>query len=89
MTLPNLAPLPTGSPGSPSRARCGFDAPSLEHHQVGGAVAAGHAGLPARSDLVPVVTGFGAAWPTGVVHSIMFTLGGWWVKKEGKKRVTT
>lgn len=39
-------------------------------------MAAGHAGLAARSDLVPVVTGFGAAWTAGVVHRVVFTLGG-------------
>lgn len=76
MTLLNLAPLPPGSQGSPSWTGCGFDAASLEQHQVGRAVTAGHAGLEARADLVPVVAGFGAAWPAGVVYSIVFTLGG-------------
>lgn len=76
MTLLNLAPLPPGSQGSPSRTGCGFDAASLEQHQVGGAVAAGHAGLEARSDLVPVVARFGAARPAGVVYGVVFTLGG-------------
>lgn len=77
MTFPNLIPpFPPGSQGSPSRAGCGFDAASLEQHQVGGAVAASHAGLVARSDLVPVVAGFGATRSAGVVHSAVFTLGG-------------
>ena len=47
-------------------------------------MAAGHAGLVARSDFVPVVAGFGAARSAGVVHGTVFTLGGW---KERKKRV--
>lgn len=79
MSLPNLnvlSPLPPGSQGSPSGTGYGFDAASLEQHQVGGTVAAGHAGLVARSDLVPVVAGFGAARAAGVVHSAVFTLGG-------------
>lgn len=77
------APLPPGSQGSPARAGYGLDAASLEQHQVGGAVAAGHAGLVARSDFVPVVAGFGAARSAGVVHGAVFTLGGW---REGKKK---
>lgn len=39
-------------------------------------MAASHTGLATWSDLVPVVTGFGTAWAAGVVHSIVFTLGG-------------
>lgn len=39
-------------------------------------MAAGHAGLVARPDLVPVVAGFGAARSAGVIHGAMFTLGG-------------
>lgn len=73
---PDLTPLPPGSPGSPSGAGCGFDAAPLEHHQVGGTVAARHAGPLARPDLVPVVAGFGAARAAGVVHGAVFTLGG-------------
>lgn len=81
MTVPNLVPppfpnTPPGSQGSSSRAGYRFDAASLEQHQVGGAVASGHAGLVARSNLIPVVAGFGAARSAGVVHSAVFTLGG-------------
>lgn len=71
-----MPPLPPGSRGSPPGAGDGFDAASLEQHQVGRAVAAGHAGLVARSDLVPVVAGFGAARSAGVVHGAVFTLRG-------------
>lgn len=39
-------------------------------------MAAGHTGLVARSDLVPVVAGFGAARAARVVHSVVFTLSG-------------
>lgn len=63
--------------GSPARAGDGFDAAALEQHQVGGAVAAGHAGPVTRADVVPVVAGLGAARPTRVVHGAVFTLGGW------------
>lgn len=73
---PNV--MPPMSQGSPSRARYGFNAASLELYQVGRTVAASHAGLLARPDLVPVVAGFGAARATGVVHGSMFTLGSWW-----------
>lgn len=66
--------LPPGSQRSPSGASCGLDAAALEEHQVGGTVAAGHAGLVARPDLVPVVAGFGASGSTGVVHGAVFTL---------------
>lgn len=66
--------LPPASRRSPARAGSGFDAASLEQHQVGGTVAAGHAGFVARADLVPVIAGLGAARSTGVVHSTMFTL---------------
>lgn len=66
-----------GSPGSPARAGDGLDAAALEQHQVGGAVAAGHAGLVTRADVIPVVAGLGAARPARVVHGAMFTLGGW------------
>lgn len=69
-------PPSPGALGSPARAGCGLDAAALEQHQVGWAVAAGHAGLVAGPDLVPVVTGLGAAWATGVVHRSVFTLGG-------------
>lgn len=37
-------------------------------------MAAGHAGLVAGADLVPVVAGFGAARPAGVVHGAVFAL---------------
>lgn len=63
--------------GSPARAGDGFDAAALEEHQVGGAVAAGHAGPVTRANVVPVVAGLGAARPTRVVHGAVFTLGGW------------
>lgn len=39
-------------------------------------MAASHAGLLARSNLVPVVAGFGAARAAGIVHGSVFTLGG-------------
>lgn len=80
LTWTNLNPLPPRSQGSPSRAGYGFDATSLKQHQVGRTVTAGHAGLVARSNLIPVVTGFGTAWSAGVVHSTVFTLSGWWRK---------
>lgn len=73
---------PTGSRGSPAGAGGGLDAASLEQQQVGGAVAAGHARLVARPDLVPVVAGFGAAGSAGVVHGAVFTLGRW--RKGGR-----
>lgn len=66
--------FPPASQGSPTGASCGLDAASLEQHQVGWTVAAGHAGLVTRPDLVPVIAGFGAARPTGVVHGAVFTL---------------
>lgn len=69
--------LPPTSQRSPARAGCGFDAASLEQHQVGGTVAAGHAGFVTRADLVPVIAGLGAARSTGVVHGTMFTLSSW------------
>lgn len=64
-----------GSPGSPTRAGDGLDAATLEQHQVGGAVAAGNAGLVTRANVVPVVAGLGAARSARVVHGAMFTLG--------------
>ena len=66
--------LPPGPPGSPSGAGCGLDAASLEQDQVGGAVAAGHAGPVAGPDLVPVVAGLGAAGAARVVDGAVFTL---------------
>lgn len=75
-SCPTPTPLPPGSRRSPSRAGYGFDAAALKQHQVGGAVAAGHAGLVTRPNLVPVVAGFGAARSAGVIHSAVFTLGG-------------
>lgn len=68
-----------GSPaslGSPARAGHGSNAAALAEHQVSRAMAAGHAGSVARANFVPVVTGFGAAGTTGVVHSTMFALRG-------------
>lgn len=69
--------LPPGSQRSPPGASCGLDAASLEQHQVGGTVAASHAGLVARPDLIPVIAGFGAARSTGVVHGAVFALSSW------------
>lgn len=68
-----------GSPeslGSPARAGHGFNAVALVQHEVSRAVAAGHAGSGARANLVPVVTGFGAAGAAGVVDSAVFALRG-------------
>lgn len=39
-------------------------------------MAAGHAGFVTRSDLVPVVAGFGASWSAGVVDCAVLTLSG-------------
>lgn len=72
-----------GSPGSPAWAGDGLDTAALEQHQVGGAVAAGHAGLVTRADVVPVVAGLGAARPARVVHGAVFTLGGWRERARG------
>lgn len=72
----SVSSSPPGSPGSPARAGDGLDAAALKQHQVGGAVAASHAGLVTRADLIPVVAGLGAARPAGVVHGAMLTLGG-------------
>lgn len=68
-----------GSPASlrsPARAGHGFNATALVEHQVSRAMAASHTGSVARANLVPVVTGFGAAGATGVVHSTVFALRG-------------
>lgn len=89
MTFPNLAPLPPEKQGSPSRAGRGFDTASLMQHQIGRAVAASHTGLVTRSNLIPIVTGFSASRAAGVVHSVMFTLGGWWGEGVVQKKSTT
>lgn len=68
-----------GSPeslGSPARAGHGFNAVALVEHQVSRAVAAGHTGSVARANLIPVVTGFGAARATCIVHSAVSALCG-------------
>jgi len=72
-----LVVMPPPPRGSPAAAGRGLDAAPLEQHQVGGAVAAGHARLVARPDLVPVVAGLGAARSAGVVHGAVFTLRRW------------
>lgn len=48
-------------------------------------MAAGHAGLVARADLVPVVAGFGAARSARVVHGAVFTLRGWKDARKGQR----
>lgn len=61
---------------SPLRTEDWLDAPSLVKDQVCWTVAACNAWLIAWTDLIPVVTGLGTSWTTGIVHSPVLTLGG-------------
>lgn len=61
---------------SPLRTKHWLDAPSPVKDQVGRTVAARHARLIARTNLIPVVTGLDTPRAAGVVHSPVLTLGG-------------
>ena len=62
---------------SPLRTEDWLDAPSFVKDQICWAVTPSHARLIAGADLIPVVTGLGTSWATGVIHGPMLTLGGW------------
>lgn len=61
---------------SPLRTEDWLDAPSFVKDQICWAVTPSHARLIAGADLIPVVTGLGTSWATGVIHGPMLTLGG-------------
>lgn len=67
-------------PRSPLRTKDWLDASSPVKDQVCRTVAACNTRLIAWANLIPVVTGLGTSWTTGIVHSPVLTLGGW--KKE-------
>ena len=68
---------------SPLRTEDWLDAPSFVKDQICWAVTPSNARLIAGADLIPVVTGLGTSWATGIIHSPMLTLGGW--KREEMK----
>lgn len=58
------------------RTKDWLDAPSLVKDQVCWTVATCNAWLIAWTNLIPVVTGLGTSWTTGIVHSSVLALGG-------------
>ena len=68
---------------SPLRTEDWLDAPSFVKDQICWAVTPSNARLITGADLIPVVTGLGTSWATGIIHGPMLTLGSY--KREEMK----